>query len=295
MSLSDHSVRREPRGSGTCDVSWYTTQVSGPGADVPVRILRPTGPRNGWTVWAHGGSWHHGSALTWHHACADLAVAAATTVVSVDYRLAPEHPHPAALEDFLTAVAWAQEQAAGEATEVAVGGDSAGGTIAACAALVLRDSGGHLAAQVLAYPPIDPQCRADSYHRDPCAFPAAGALTAAWRGYRGEHPDGSGGLYSTPMEAADLTGAAPAIIAVGELDPVIDDVRDYQRRLHAAGVPVRYLELARTAHGAFLEPVPARLARPRGPSLRSWLGRALAHAFAQRTGVTLPPRQRTFS
>jgi len=245
-----------------------------------VRVIAPGGPRTGWLVWAHGGSWHSGSAQAWHHACADLAAIAGVTVVGVDYRLAPQHRHPAALHDIVAVLAWAQQQAAGEGGQVAVGGDSAGGTIAACAALLMRDRGHALAAQVLAYPPTDPQCRADSYHRDASAFPHADALRAAWRSYRGVRPPESSSLYSTPLEASDLTGLAPAIMGVGDLDPVIDDVRDYRKRLLDAGVRVRYQEFPATAHAAFLAPA---------SWLREWLGSTLAAV------LSLPLQQGTAS
>ena len=80
-------------------IAWHTTQIRVPShpVTVPVRVLEPSGPRSGLLVWAHGGSWRSGSAQAWHHACADLAKTAGVTVVSVDYRLAPGHRHPAAL------------------------------------------------------------------------------------------------------------------------------------------------------------------------------------------------------
>lgn len=117
-------------------------------------------------------------------------------------------------------------------------------------------------------------------HRNPSAFPQADTLTAAWRSYRGSRPGRHPAHYSTPLESPDLTGAAPAIIAVGALDPVVDDVRDYRERLRNAGVPVRYQEFATTAHGAFLTPT---FARSEEPSLRQWLGISLRAALHDRT------------
>jgi acetyl esterase/lipase len=255
-------------------IAWHTTRVRVPGhpVDVPVRVLEPSGPRTGWLVWAHGGSWRSGSAQAWHHPCAELAATSGATVLSVDYRLAPGHRHPAALLDVLAVLTWAVQLAGGDAAAVAVGGDSAGATIAACAAVAVRDRGGALAGQVLAYPPIDPACRADSYRRDPDAFPQPATLATAWHAYRGPGPDISAGLRSTPAEEPDLTGVAPAVLAVGTLDPVLDDVRDYRRRLTDAGVPVRYHELPDTAHGAFLAPE---------PRLRDFLGRTVSGLFRQ--------------
>lgn len=271
--MPEHRGPADPHDDET---SWYTAQVEASTGRVPVRVIEPRGRTAGWLVWAHGGSWHRGSAQDWHHPCADLAATAGVTVASVDYRLAPQHRHPAALQDMVAALGWAARRAGADGVPVAVGGDSAGGTVAACAALVQRDRGMDLAAQVLAYPPIDPLCRAASYHRDPTAFPQAETLTAAWRSYRdnrlGSHP----AHYSTPLESPDLTGAAAAIIAVGTLDPVVDDVRDYRERLLAAGVPVRYQEFAATAHGAFLTPA---FVRTPEPALRHWLGVSLRAAL----------------
>jgi acetyl esterase len=249
------------------ETAWHLSQIrtGNKSTAVPVRVHEPPGPRTGWLVWAHGGSWHSGSARAWHHACAELATFAGVTVVSVDYRLAPTHRHPAATLDVLAVLSWTAERAGG--VPVAVGGDSAGAKIAACAALAVRDRGDALAAQVLAYPPLDPLCRASSYHRDRDAFPQAAMLAAAWLDYRGGHPDSSSSLLSSPFEAADLSGVAPAVLVVGALDPVLDDVRDYRRRLAGAGVSVHYQEMPGTPHGAFLAPEPA---------LRDLLGRGLA-------------------
>lgn len=262
-----------PRGAP----SWETVHVPAPGRTVPVRVLHPQGPHLGWLVWAHGGSWRSGSASDWHEACADLALHASYRVVAVDYRLAPGHRHPAALEDVLAVLDWAQDLAGREGpAPVAVGGDSAGGTLAACAAVVRRDRGLPLSAQVLAYPPLDPSCRAPSYTRYAGNFPTPQGLREAWRGYRGgpdtEDPPG---LPSTPLWVEDLSGLAPAILGAGQFDPVLDDVRHYARRLRSAGNDLVYQEFARGLHGAFLQP-PARAAGPDDPSaLRRWLGTSL--------------------
>ncbi|KJK56984.1 alpha/beta hydrolase, partial [Saccharothrix sp. ST-888] len=154
-------------------VRWESLLLSGPGEELHIRVFQAGPAPGGWLVWAHGGSWRSGSVAGWHSACADLARTADATVVGVDYRLAPDHPHPAALEDVLTAMDWAQQQSE---TPIAVGGDSAGGTIAASAALIWRDRQRPLAAQVLAYPPMDPACRAQSFRRNPEMFPSRAGL-----------------------------------------------------------------------------------------------------------------------
>ncbi|MEN3269881.1 MAG: acetyl esterase [Pseudonocardia sp.] len=233
--------------------------------EVPVRIYRPLGASSGWLVWAHGGSWTRGSVAGWHEVCADLARLTAATLISVDYRLAPEHPHPAALQDVLTVLEWATAQAGDEA--VSVGGDSAGGTIAASAALAWRDRGGQLAAQVLAYPPMDPECRAPSYGSG--GFPTRDGLMASWRAYLGAVV---GAEYGSPFDAEDLSGLAPALLVVGSDDPVRDDVEQYAMRLLADGNAVRLEVLPGVPHGAILAPGP----------MRDWIGSAYRELSSSR-------------
>ncbi|RSN11699.1 esterase [Nonomuraea sp. WAC 01424] len=267
----------EISGFGRRATSWCGLVLPG-SPPVPARVHRPAArPPAGLLVWAHGGSWQRGSAADWHDATAALAAWSGWTVISVDYRLAPRHRHPAAVQDVLTALGWARGQSAG--LPLAVGGDSAGGTIAAGAALAARDRGLPLAAQVLAYPPFDPACAAPSYHRSPSAFPQAAALRRAWRARLGDGPaavrdaDGTR-LYATHWQAPTLAGLAPAVLAVGRDDPVHDDVEAYAHRLREDGVPVRLLRPPGAVHGDVL--------RPDRPLLHS-LARALC---ALRAGST---------
>ncbi|MDX3434162.1 alpha/beta hydrolase [Streptomyces sp. ME01-18a] len=258
--------------------------LTSPSHDVPVRVYRPH-KGYGWLVWAHGGSWRSGSSLAWQDACADLARIARCTVVNVDYRLIP-HRHPAALRDVVTALEWAHEQAAreGDVRRVAVGGDSAGGTLAACAALLWRDRRLSLTAQVLAYPPLDPSCEAASY-RPEGRFPNRRSMIAAWRDYRGEGKpvrQGQTRLHSTPFEEEDLTGVPPAILAVGDLDPVSDEVRRYAGLLRAAKTQVDLRILPRTPHGVFCAGTEGRADYgPQGRELRHYLGDTLRHRFRE--------------
>ncbi|WP_326592606.1 alpha/beta hydrolase [Streptomyces sp. NBC_01294] len=273
MATPTHSAA----GTNRVAVRWEQARIASPSGPVPARVYRPgTSAPQGWLVWAHGGSWRAGSAQDWHGATAELAQSSGFAVVSVDYRLAPEVRHPAMVEDVLSALAWVRERAGGTAP-VAVGGDSAGATLAACATLACRDRALPLAAQILAYPPLDPGCTAASYHRFPDMFPTASYLAAAWQDYRQPgRPVAADGtrLHSTPFEASDLRGLAPAVMATGDLDPVSDDVHRYGRLLRAAGVEVVLREFRQTGHGAFLQPGRA----PGGHttvSLRGWLGAAL--------------------
>ncbi|NBE83546.1 alpha/beta hydrolase [Micromonospora rubida] len=247
-----------PRTTGTL-LDWEARTLPAP-IPVPVRVYRPApaahNPASGWLVWAHGGSWQYGSATQWHTVTSTLATLSGWTVVSVDYRLAPRHRHPTALEDVLTALSWTRRRAG--TSPVAVGGDSAGGTLAACAALAERDRGRRLAAQLLAYPPLDPDCSSATYRRDLTAFPQAAHLRRAWRTWRGttstaQAVDGTT-LYSTPFDAPTLVGLAPAVLAVGLTDPVRAEVNEYALRLRAADVPVRLLQPPAAGHGDVLQP-----------------------------------------
>ncbi|MFF4308462.1 alpha/beta hydrolase [Streptomyces sp. NPDC001601] len=265
---------------------WKEVLLPSQGHRVPARVYRPAAGPVGWLVWAHGGSWQYGSAAQWHEVTSDLARFSGSAVVSVDYRLAPEHRHPSGLLDVLAAVRWARREAIREngAPLVAVGGDSSGGTLAASAALVLRDSGEPLAGQFLAYPPFDPACRNPSYGADATAYPSAEQLRTAWLRYRGSAPlsrrTGGNVLYSTPLEAADVTGVAPAVLAVGDHDPVLDDVRGYAETLRRAGVRTSLRLFHQTPHAALV--MPSRHGdADRAHPMRQWLGRMVAARFAE--------------
>ncbi|RLP76777.1 alpha/beta hydrolase [Mycetocola tolaasinivorans] len=221
-------------------------------------LHRPARPDNpGWLVWAHGGSWHHGSAETWAGATANLARLTGVTVLSVNYRLAPESRHPDALIDMLAAIAWVRS--VDPLGVISVGGDSVGGTLAAAAAVVARDRREPLRAQILAYPPYDPECRAPSYFTDPAGFPDPLTLRAQWRDWLGDPTrknlatDGTR-LRATPRDAPSLAGVCPAVLAVGSLDPVRDDVEAYASDLRGAGVLVRLSVLPGIRHGDILTP-----------------------------------------
>lgn len=287
------SGRPSPSPSGTRSLEYYGSggplTIPGEGNSVQARVHLPLRAPVGWLVWAHGGSWRSGSAQEWRHATTDLARVSGCLVVSVDYRLAPRHAHPAPVEDVLTALAWVRSMAGhnGMPLPVAVGGDSAGGTIAATAAIAAAAAGERLDAQVLAYPPMDPECRADSY-RTATAFPGAEWLRESWRAHRREGPtavrDGRT-LYSSPLEADRLAGVAPAVLAVGDADPVREDVADYAHRLCEAGGSVQLHVLPRTRHGAFLASV------SEATGIRHLLGTALYQRFtsADTTASTIEP------
>lgn len=254
-------------------VTWTSTAAGAGRQSVKVRVFRPRhATAAGCLVWAHGGSWTTGSVDGWHMPCLELAGLSGWTVVSVEYRLAPAHTYADGLTDVLTALSWSAGllTAAAQGTPLAVGGDSAGGTLAASAALAWRGREYPLAAQILAYPPLDQSCGSASFE-DAGRFPRRDDMRLAWRRYLGPVAGAvaeDGGRYLPPMETADLRGAPPAFVAVGTLDPVRDEVGRYADRLAAAGTPVAVRRFTDTEHGAFLAQ------NPHGQAMRAWLALA---------------------
>ncbi|WP_145942852.1 alpha/beta hydrolase [Corynebacterium glyciniphilum] len=220
------------------------------GTHVPLLVHHPDQPR-GWLVWAHGGSWQYGSARQWAPLTGRIAALSGWAVVSVDYRLAPGHHHPAAVLDTLAALDWAEQQTDG--LPIVVGGDSAGGTIAALAALTRRNTGDRVPPQLLAYPPLDPECSRASYRGAPGVPPDRPGLVTAWRLWLGDHTSPRS-VPTTPLQADSLTGLASVSLIVGADDPVRDDVRAYAARLQDDGVQVALRTVPNTGHADILDP-----------------------------------------
>jgi acetyl esterase len=190
-------------------------------------------------VWLHGGGWYVGDIEGFDRVTRQLANASGAVCLSVDYRLAPEHRFPAAVQDARAAVAWATgagaRQLGTDAARVVVGGDSAGGNLAAVAARHAREA---LRAQLLVYPALDAAMTGDAYleFTDGALFTTAD-MALCWSIYLGDggaddDPDAS------PLAARDLRGVPPAYIAVADHDPLRDDGLRYAAALRAAGVPV---------------------------------------------------------
>lgn len=214
-------------------------------AGVKVRSYRPSAePGLPILVYFHGGGWVVGSLDTFDGVCRALANRVPCRVVSVDYRLAPEHPFPAGLEDCWGVTQWAF----GEAPAVAVGGDSAGGNLAAVVALRARDGGLPLAFQLLIYPVTDFDFGTASYSANAAGM---GLTRAGMRWYWDQYLGGADGQQpdASPLRAPNLSGAAPALIAVCEYDPLRDEGAAYARRLEEAKVPVRLSEYPGMIHG----------------------------------------------
>jgi acetyl esterase len=223
----------------------------GDGAALPARAYRPKALEPvGAVVWLHGGGWCVGDLDGFDRVCRSLCNAAATTVVSVDYRLAPEHPYPAAVHDALLAVDWATghgaRQLGFDPSRLAIGGDSAGGNLAAVAA---RHRPAALRAQLLVYPALDPAMDSASY-REFADFEllTADAMEFCWRTYLG--PDGAAGEPdASPLRADSLRGLPPAYVAVAGFDVLRDEGVAYAEALEAAGVPVTLRRYDDMTHG----------------------------------------------
>jgi acetyl esterase len=233
-----------PRPAGIEATDFNVLGLSG---HVPVRLYRParvSGPAPV-IVYCHGGSWMFGGLDSHDLSTARLALHSEAAVLAVDYRLAPEHKYPAALQDAWDALNWVAEQGTErnlDPRRLAVAGDSAGGALAAGMALMARDRGGPLLrAQGLIYPAL----RAE---RVPTGIASPGldqmAVSSAVGAYLSSPRDAED-PYAMPLVASDFTRLPPAVICTAELDVVLPDALDYAASLDAAGVPQRLI----VAHG----------------------------------------------
>jgi acetyl esterase len=239
--------------------------VPGPGGPIPVRVFRPAGDAPLPVVaYAHGGGWMLGSLDGFDPVCRALANASGALVASIGYRLAPEHPFPAGLEDVLAAVRWLAAHAPeldGDPARLAIAGDSAGGNLATVAARRLRDDGGPaLRFQALVYPVCDRAPDTLSYRENSDGFGlTAQSMEYFWQlylaGADGRDPDVS------PLRADDLSGLPPAFVLTVDSDVLRDEGEAYARALEAAGVPVTLRRYDGAVHGFFRWLARARISR----------------------------------
>ena len=226
--------------------------IAGPAGELAVRVYRSALGRTQGSavrpvvVWLHGGGWVVGDLDTHDPVCRAVANRLGGTVVAVDYRLAPEHPHPAPLEDSLAAVRWAAHR--WPTAPLVVAGDSAGAGLAVGVALRCRDEGGPvLAAQLLAYPGLDPAMAMPSVEQNGTGFFLERAdMRRFWDWYLPQGAD----RYVAPL-GTDLTGLPPAVVATAEFDPLRDEGDTYAVELAAAGVSVVHLPGPGLVHGYF--------------------------------------------
>lgn len=229
-------------------------EISGPDSPIPIRVYEPdtTGPRPVF-VYFHGGGWVCGTSDSHDHLCRAIATAGECTVVSVDYRLAPEYPFPAALQDCYAATEWVHVHSdiiGADADRLVIGGSSSGGNLAAGVALRARDMDGPpVTHQFLICPPLDHSFTTTSYEE----YAEGYLLTQRgmkwfWAHYLerpldGKHP------YASPLQARDLSSLPPATVVTAGFDPLRDEGVTYAERLSKAGVPVEHRSYRGMIHG----------------------------------------------
>lgn len=229
------------------------------GGPLRCRIYRPLGSNHAdhrlpALVWYHGGGCVVGNIESYDSLCREIANRAGCAVVSCAYRLAPEHPFPAAVDDAWFALRWVAAHAGElgiDAARLAVGGDSAGGYLSIVTALRARDGGLPLRFQLLIYPGTDQRMQTDSHRRYATGY----LLTQTTMRHFVDCylPDAADRLdwRASPVLAPTLAGLPPALVLTASHDPIVDDCRAYAERLEADGVPVRYSEYAGLIHGFF--------------------------------------------
>lgn len=268
--------------------------IDGPAGALALRIYRGAGtaPDDALPalVFLHGGGFVIGNLDSHDRLCRRIANQAGICVVAVDYRLAPEHPFPAALDDALAALKWVAASH-GELRiareRLAIGGDSAGGNLAAVLALMGRDgSAPRTMFQALLYPVLDLVCDSPSYGRVTSGVP----LTAATMHWFIDHyvPEGMdrAGWKLSPLRAASLAGLPPALVVTVANDPLCDEGRAYARRLEEEGGRVIELHLSDQLHGVAMQGRQIRAGNLVADMASAAIGEALNHGPALNLGET---------
>lgn len=244
------------------------TEFDGPHGRVPVRVYRPLAAPDTHApalLWFHGGGMIMGSLTSFDRLARDVADATGAVIANVDYRLAPEHTYPVANDEAYAALCWLHEHATefGVAPRrIGVGGDSAGGGLAAATALRARNEAGPaIAQQVMFYPGVERRRDRPSM-REFGDSPFLTATDIDWmKGlYLGDDPTADD-EYGTPALATSLVGLPPAIIAVGYADPIRDGVEEYGDRLRDAGVATAQLRYPGVGHGFAMQTATVARAR----------------------------------
>ena len=232
-------------------------RIPGPDSEIPIRVYSPSrADRQPILVFYHGGGFRLGDLDSYDAICRDLAARSGAIIVSVGYRLAPEHVYPAAVDDSYAALEWVHAHAAdigGDATRLAVGGDSAGGNLAAAVSLKARDlAGPPLVFQLLIYPALNfAEMETESHKLFAEGYIIGGAAHEFTRDAYVPNPADRRHPYASPLLANDLTDLPPALVIAAEFDPLRDEGEMYAQKLADAGVQARATRYEGVPH-AFL-------------------------------------------
>ena len=230
--------------------------IPGPSSDLPIRIYRPIkGAVLPALVFFHGGGWVLNNLDSYEQAMRSLANKGQFVVIAVNYQKAPELAFPIPFDDCYSTLLWAAENAAMlgiEPSQIGVGGDSAGGNLAAGVAIKARDTGDvNLAFQLLIYPCNDHEMNYESAHKNGDGYGlSTRAMKWFWEQYLSKKSDAKN-PYAVPVAAKDFKNLAPAIITTAEFDPLLDDGYIYAELLRKSGVPTIYREYEGVIHGYF--------------------------------------------
>ncbi|NYT65421.1 alpha/beta hydrolase [Alcaligenaceae bacterium] len=231
--------------------------ADGPAGQIPLRLYRPVDSVADHVlpvlVWFHGGGWVIGDLDSHDVLCRELANLSGCAVVAVDYRLAPEHPFPAAVDDVMAATQWVHDHAADlhlDASRLAVGGDSAGGNLAAVVAILARDQGNlPIAFQLLIYPVTDLQQGHASHTSNGQGYSLTTDTLNYFYGHYVVAPQAITDWRASPLLHDDHTNLPPALVITAGYDPLRDEGRDYALALTAAGGRASYACFERQIHG----------------------------------------------
>jgi len=257
------SLRPGAQGPRPAEVTVVDRTIPGPAGELAVRLYRPaSAPADAKLpalVYAHGGGWVFGNLDSHDVLCAQLALEAGIAVFHVDYRLAPEARFPGAFDDVVAALKWVAANGASvgiDPTRLAIGGDSAGGNLAAAVSLWARDHGGpRLLMQLLAYPVTDAVARTESYRHFEDGY-GLNAVTMEWF-FDHYTPDRTsrGDWRVSPLRAASLAGLPPALVVTAGYDPLRDEGRAYAWRLQQEGTQADLVEFGGMLHGFLSSPM----------------------------------------
>ena len=281
------SLRPGAQGPLPAGVKVVDRTIPGPAGELAVRIYRPASvaadARLPALVYAHGGGWVFGNLDSHDVLCAQLALEAGIAVFAIDYRLAPEARFPGAFDDVVAGLKWvaANGPSVGiDPARLAIGGDSAGGNLAAAVSIWARDHGGpKLHLQLLAYPVTDAVARAESYRRYEDGYGLNAATMEWFFDHYTPDKDARGDWRVSPLRAASLAGLPPALVVTAGYDSLRDEGRAYAFRLQQEGTLADLVEFGGMLHGFLSSPMLLHGAR-RGTTLAA---AALREALVQRS------------